>query len=148
MITVGICKLFLVDDDREDLEEMIEKLRENNIINFFEFQNSNDLLDAIGDDISIVVLDHYLVGTNGIKVTIQLKQRNRYNFVIGYSGVSDPEILEEYINCDIDRWVNKNKKSKERFEDLVKHITTGVERIKDIKRLINNLEKRINATVS
>ncbi len=144
MITVGICKLFLVDDDREDLEDMIIELKKNNIINFKEFYNSNEMLNEIGNDISIVVLDHYLGITTGVEVTKELKRRNRYNFVIGYSGVNDPDILEEYINCDIDRWVNKNKKAKIRFEDLIKHITTGVERIKDVLQFITKLEKQIH----
>lgn len=142
MITVGICKLYIVEDDAEDLNDMISFLRDHDIINFIEFKDADDLLQAVGNEICIIILDHDLRKTNGIQVTRELKKRNRYNFIIGYSGISDPTILKQYINCDIDKWVDKNEKNC--LNQLLAFIIEGVDKIKDVLELITNLKKQIH----
>lgn len=149
MITVGITKLFLIDNDKEMLDLVIEGLHKNNIVNYKEFHDVDAALESIGYDMNVILLDHYLNnGRTGVEVTIELKKRNRNNFIIGFSAVEDPKILKKYINSDIDRWIDKSLIDSQRGmmivnAQIVEYVTEGVVTIREKKEQINQLKQFI-----
>ncbi len=61
----------------------------------------------------------------------EIKAKNEHSFVIAYTGMKDPDVIINYIECDIDEFIDKNKK--DHLKRLTDYIQKGI--IGAIKRI-------------
>lgn len=101
---------FAIDDDPDTLNEIEQVIHNSGIENYNLFTNEDDFINGLTGDIHVCIVDHLLVRKTGLDILKAVKEKNEFSFVIAYTGVRDPEIIEKYLNGGANRFVDKNKK--------------------------------------
>lgn len=99
--------IFILDDNIDDIKlvtRVIEKMGEKCLT----FINKDDYLENIPSSANVHIIDHYLTVGYGWEILLELKKRNRSNFVILYSGTQDKKTVEGYRPYKIDQVVYKD----------------------------------------
>lgn len=99
--------IFLLDDnidDTEVVERVIKKMGEKSKT----FTEKDEYLMAIPSTANVHIIDHYLSLGYGWEILLELKRRNKLNFVILYSGTKDKKTVEEYKPYKIDEVIYKD----------------------------------------
>lgn len=82
--------ILVLDDNEDDLflvKRLLDKMGEKGEF----FRKIDDLLARVPDESHIYIIDYYLVGMYGTYIEIEVKKRNKDNFVIRFTGMDDEE---------------------------------------------------------
>lgn len=142
-IVLDIVTLIL-DNDHDTLEFVGKKLVTQPQLSYKLFHDENDFLEILSDNnIHVVVIDHFLNlggARTGLDVVKIVKGRNRENYVIGYTGMKQPKILIEYINSEIDSFVDKDEP--DHLDILVRYIQRGLQIAERRAEFLNYFESK------
>ncbi len=109
METVNIAILGL-DDDPDDLIFLENVIKKESITNFKLFLKAERFIEGLSDDIHVCIVDHNLgiEGITGLDILRKIKAKNVESFVIAYTGNKQPNLIIDYINSQVNRFVDKN----------------------------------------
>lgn len=100
---------FVLEDDIDDLNLIKELLQLHGITNYKLFQNENDLYKHLTGDISVCILDHYLMGgATGLDVCRKIKEKSVDSYIIVMTGQYDRKVVIDYLNIGADKYIDKN----------------------------------------
>ncbi len=124
MGTVNIAT-FILDNDQEVLDIIEETLDKAGIANYKLFTDAELFMDGLNDEIHVCLVDHFLIGKKtGLDILSEIKAKNEHSFVIAYTAMKNPDVIINYIECDIDEFIDKNKK--DHLKRLTSYIQKGI----------------------
>ncbi len=143
--------VFILDDDKDILELIDHKFKEEKIINYRLFYECSDFLSQLTDNVNLAIIDYRMpdCALNGIEITKKVLERNRMCHVIILSGIDSNDVIIEFMNSGAWRYVQKSKR--DFLDKLAHHVKEGLENIKrDIEYLSKLMakEKEIEKYVS
>lgn len=100
-------KVYILDDNVDDIEfvvRVVKKMGER----YEQFSDKEKHLARIPNTPNIHIIDHYLRMGYGWEILVELKRRNKRNFVILYSGTQDKKTVSGYEPYKIDRVIYKD----------------------------------------
>lgn len=116
-------KIFVLDDDEDDLS-FIEKIVQRTGNKYEMFNVWEELVNKVPDGKNVFIIDHFLVGADGLRILEKLKEKNDGNFVISFTGSQSDKVISDYIIAGVDRFVYKNNPDWEKM--LEKAINDGI----------------------
>jgi response regulator RpfG family c-di-GMP phosphodiesterase len=121
---------YLVEDDKDIRELLQDVFKENGLENVQFFTKGKEFIDNLNDDVHIAIVDHYLNnGMTGLDVLMKVNEINPDCIKIAVSGVSDDNIIIDYINKGgVTHWVRKDNPAYP--VELVKYINEIIPMIK------------------
>lgn len=117
-------KIFVLDDSRDDLdliEDMVLKKQSNQ---YETFDDESYFLKRLPSTRNVYIIDHFLIKTHGIYILQKLKEKNRGNFVISFSGTQNDQVYSDYVKEGVDRYIYKN--NKDAYPNLAEAIREGI----------------------
>jgi DNA-binding NtrC family response regulator len=109
MDTVVNIATLILDDDVDLLSIIKETIDKAGITNYNLFTNEDDFVKGLTPAIHVCVVDHILDKKTGLDILHEIKEKNEFSYVIAYTGIRKPEVIEEYLNGGANKFVNKNK---------------------------------------
>lgn len=143
---------FILEDDLDMHDIMMDALKENNLMAEITDDPELFISKLKSSDINICVLDHILSGEKtGLDMITEVKRINKWSVVIVMSGQSKMDIALEYMNLGATKYINKNWDEKilnlmlcnKNIKDptyidvLVKFIKEGIEEAKERVEMLN-----------
>lgn len=129
---------FILDDDIELLDLIKQTIEAADITNYRLFTNEKEFLEGLNEDIHVCVVDHLLHKQTGLDILKVIKQKNEWSYVIVFTAFKNPEVLISYINHDVNRFVDKDKKNN--LEQLVEFLKEGLAKATRNISFVNYLE--------
>lgn len=99
--------IFILDDNPDDIRLVVRVIK-NMGERYETFTNKDTYLEEIPNTANVHIIDHYLTSGYGWEILIELKKRNKSNFVILYSGTQDKTTLLDYTPYKINEVVYKD----------------------------------------
>lgn len=123
-------EIFAIDDDKSvtDVLDIIFKM--NGVENYRLFNDPNELLEALNDDVHICIVDYILNNEmNGLDLIKRVVKRNKHCWFIMLSGQSDRHVIIEYLNSVYgSRYIEKGERTPLN-ESLMIHLKDIIEHI-------------------
>lgn len=123
-------EIFAIDDEKgiTDLLDAIFKM--NSIENYRLFNDPEELLANLNDDVHICIVDYILnKDMNGLDLIKKIVQRNKHCWFIMLSGQGDKRVIIEYMNSVYgSRYIEKGaleplqQSLMFHLKDIIKHI--------------------------
>lgn len=123
--------IFLLDDNKDDLDIIVRHLKNNGIENCKGFTSDDLFLSSLKDRVNIVIIDHSVNSKRtGLDVMKEINKKIPLCYPIIVSGNDSPRIIMQYFNNDAFRYVLKNDSG---YLDLiVKYIRQAQDRMSKI----------------
>lgn len=118
--------ILVLDDDNDDLYIITRIIEEMGITNYQMYNDSEVFMQAINTGAHVCIIDHFLTKVTGLDILYQIKERNKDSFVIGYSGIEDIDVIINYLNGSLDRFVRKERNANIKLQ---KAISEGFEEV-------------------
>lgn len=120
-------EVFVLDDNADDIDFIKRATARIYWVNFHFYVNEDELLMQIGKASNIYIIDHFLIKTTGIEILKKIKKINVKNFVIAFSGQKNTQMLIDYTNSGVDRFLDKSQKG---YEGLLNsYIEEGIRQL-------------------
>lgn len=124
--------ILVLDDNEDDLALIGHHFKKHGIVDFKLFNNPEPFLQEINEEVIIVIIDHYLSSIKtGLDVMKEVVDMNPVCYPIVVSGSNDPNIILDYCNNDVFRYVLKSTDQKY-LDTIVINIRQAEGRIKRI----------------
>lgn len=124
LILIGV-----LDDDEATCSLIDIGFKKYGIENYKVFSRESDLMDFIGEDVRICILDHFMGKHTGYEIMMKVKEVNPFCRFIIMSGLSDIYEWRKYL--------------RQRVWDIVPKRLDGMEFVNDLAESVKSLEKDI-----
>jgi CheY-like chemotaxis protein len=104
-------KIFLVEDDRTYAGFIKRSLENNGNYNVAVFETAESCLSELEKNNlpSVLVIDYFLPGMNGIELYSRIREKTGFLPIIMLSANSDPNLILEMVKKGIRHYVIKNE---------------------------------------
>lgn len=138
-------KTFLMEDDPVFQNIVENELRKKGVSDIQVFDNANKFMDAIKQGPDFVVLDFSLQDLNGLDVLKYVKKHRRRAYVVMFSTLKDPQVIEQCLKNGAKDFLDKGDESS--FDKMDQHLKNASKRKSMFRMVIGVLIIAIIAVI-
>ncbi|MFT5668976.1 MAG: DNA-binding NtrC family response regulator [Vicingaceae bacterium] len=126
-------KIFIVDDDQLTSNIYAQHLKNLGYMDVSIFDNGQDCLNALIEEPTVILLDHYMKNLTGMEVLQKVKRFDPNIYVVFISGQEDISTAVEALKFGAFDYIIKG-------QDDIKSIEKVMIKIKNVNEMLNQKE--------
>lgn len=137
---------YILEDEDETLEMIMDLVSELGIKNVRTFNEPDEFVNNLTSNISVAIIDHRLPnGKTGLDIIKDVKNKNKYSYVIIMTGNEDPRVIIQYIKGGANDYVLKGT-DMSYLKELKESLKSGLVEAKNRVEFGNWLRERQSGT--